>query len=72
MEGNIADGGKVELAGHAAVWLASDEATFLDGKVVWAQKDVEELKKREGEIRQSPYLLKFGLVGEPVKEAEGL
>ncbi|KAL8715437.1 MAG: hypothetical protein Q9220_000771 [cf. Caloplaca sp. 1 TL-2023] len=53
------------LGAHAAVWLASDEAAFLDGRIIWAQWDIEELKQRADEIKESAYLLKFGLVGEP-------
>lgn len=60
----------VQLGGHAAVWLASGEAAFLDGRVVWAQWDVDELKSRKDEIQKSGYMLKFGLIGEPVKDME--
>jgi hypothetical protein len=34
----------VDLPANFAVWLASDEAKFLDNKLVWAHWDVDELK----------------------------
>ena len=34
----------VELPANFMVWAASDEAKFLNGKSVWANWDVEELK----------------------------
>ncbi|KAF4341531.1 3-oxoacyl [Fusarium beomiforme] len=36
------------------VWLASPEAEFLKGKFVWANWDVDELKARAEEIKNSP------------------
>lgn len=53
---------EVELPGHFAVWLASDEATFLRNKFVWANWDVNELKDRKEEIRASS-LLRISLSG---------
>ncbi|KAK0634266.1 hypothetical protein B0T17DRAFT_501948 [Bombardia bombarda] len=35
---------KVQLPAHFLVWLASPEASFLRGRAVWANWDVEELK----------------------------
>jgi hypothetical protein len=40
-----------ELAGHTYVWLASPEAKFLKGKMVWSNWDAEELLKRADEIK---------------------
>ena len=57
----------VPLAGLAAsfiVWVCSPEADFLKGKFVWANWDVEELKAREAEIKNTD-LLTLGLVGWP-------
>ena len=48
------------------MWLASPEAAFLAGRLVWANWDVEELKARAKEIEESQDLLKIGLIGEPV------
>lgn len=42
-----------ELASQFLVWLASPEAQFLKGKFVWANWDVDELKARADEIRNS-------------------
>jgi hypothetical protein len=36
------------------VWVASSEAKFLNGKLVFASWDVEELKAREKEIVGGP------------------
>ncbi|KAH7383062.1 hypothetical protein BKA64DRAFT_683799 [Cadophora sp. MPI-SDFR-AT-0126] len=51
-----------ELCGHFAVWLASPEAAFLKSKFVWANWDVEELKARSEEIKNST-LLRVALNG---------
>lgn len=57
----------VQLPGSVAVWLASDEAAFLTGRFIWANWDVDELKARAIEIRNSRYLLKIGLIGSPIQ-----
>ncbi|PVH76651.1 NAD(P)-binding protein [Cadophora sp. DSE1049] len=51
-----------ELCGHFAVWLASPEAAFLKSKFVWANWDVEELKARADELKNSN-LLRVALNG---------
>jgi hypothetical protein len=53
------------LPGNFAVWAASPEATFLHGRFVWANWDVEELKngvvgKR---ISEDEHFLKVGIEG---------
>jgi NAD(P)-dependent dehydrogenase (short-subunit alcohol dehydrogenase family) len=40
----------VSLPAHFMVWAASDEAKFLNGKFVWANWDVDELKAGEESI----------------------
>ncbi len=40
----------VSLPADFLVWVASPEAKFLNGKVVFAAWDVDELKSREKEI----------------------
>lgn len=40
----------VELPSSFAVWLSSDEATFLRGKFVWCNWDVEELMEKNRQI----------------------
>jgi NAD(P)-dependent dehydrogenase (short-subunit alcohol dehydrogenase family) len=57
-----ADWDDVELPGHFCVWLASEEATFLAGRFVWASWDVEELQAREKEFEQNPELCTLGLL----------
>ncbi|KAH7029895.1 uncharacterized protein B0I36DRAFT_375175 [Microdochium trichocladiopsis] len=56
---------EAELPAQSAVWLASEEAAFLKGKVVWANWDFEELKTRAHEIKESQ-LLTIGLEGVPM------
>lgn len=58
----IANNQPVELPAHFFVWLASEEATFLKGKFVWANWDAEELIVKSDEIQQTK-LLTVGLSG---------
>ena len=46
------------------MWLASSEASFLKGKYVWTNWDVEELKARASKIAEPAYLT-TGLNGWP-------
>lgn len=46
------------------VWLASDEAIFLKGKLAWANWDVDDLKAQTKEI-QSGQLMAAGIMGWP-------
>ena len=57
---------KPDLPGNFAVWLASKEAAFLAGRLVYATWDVEELKSRAREIVDKD-LLKIGLRGDAVE-----
>ncbi|PWY82105.1 putative NADP(+)-dependent dehydrogenase [Aspergillus heteromorphus CBS 117.55] len=41
----------VQLPADFTVWLTSPEASFLKGRQVWANWDVEELKEKAGEIQ---------------------
>ncbi|KAK5053189.1 hypothetical protein LTR84_002163 [Exophiala bonariae] len=54
-----------ELPAHFHVWLASQEADFLKGKFVWVNWDVDELKARASELKDSR-LLKVLLHGVPM------
>lgn len=54
----------VDLPAHFFVWLASAEAHFLNGKFVWVNWDVGELKSRAEEIQNSP-ILTPNIVGWP-------
>ncbi|KAF5690892.1 peroxisomal short-chain alcohol dehydrogenase [Fusarium circinatum] len=53
------------LPGHFSVWAASAEASFLHGRFVWANWDVDELKT--GPVRQqidsAEHFLKVGVEG---------
>lgn len=53
------------LPAGVAVWLASPEAAFLHGRLIWASWDVDELKKGElrKRIEEDITFLKFGLNG---------
>ncbi|KAL6908616.1 NAD(P)-binding protein [Trichoderma evansii] len=51
-----------ELVGQFALWLASSEAKFLKGKFVWVNWNVNELKARADEIKNS-WLLRIPLNG---------
>lgn len=43
----------VQLPAHFLVWMSSPEASFLDGRSVWANWDVEELRTQAEAIQQS-------------------
>ncbi|KAK1243242.1 hypothetical protein MKX07_003870 [Trichoderma sp. CBMAI-0711] len=55
---------KVQLPAHFMVWLASPEAAFLNGRQVWANWDVDELKAKADAIKQSQ-LYTAGINGWP-------
>jgi NAD(P)-dependent dehydrogenase (short-subunit alcohol dehydrogenase family) len=57
-------GQTVDLPAGLSVWLASPEADFLKGRMLWANWDVEELKSKEEEIVDGD-LLKIVLKGWP-------
>jgi hypothetical protein len=50
------------LPGDFAVWLASPEATFLNGKFVWAQWDADELLTVKARLEANPALLSTTVV----------
>ncbi|KAK5687826.1 hypothetical protein LTR17_026732 [Elasticomyces elasticus] len=54
----------IDLPASFLVWAASKEAKFLNGKFVWAQWDVDELKKMADMIRGTENFT-FGLLGWP-------
>ncbi|GAB7327393.1 hypothetical protein MBLNU13_g11257t2 [Cladosporium sp. NU13] len=47
----------VKLPGDFAVWLASPEAEFLNGRFVWAEWDVDELIAMRGKVASDQNLL---------------
>ena len=51
-----------DLPGNFVVWLASEEARFLNGKFVYVNWDVDELRENAKEI-ESTTLLTLGLGG---------
>ncbi|KAH7324918.1 hypothetical protein B0I35DRAFT_458558 [Stachybotrys elegans] len=46
-----------ELTGNFFAWLATDDANFLNGRFVWAEWDIEELKGRKKDIEDGDLLL---------------
>lgn len=57
----------VDLSGDFGVWAVSDEATFLKGRMVWVNWDINELKEKKDEIINDN-LLTVSLGGWPFKE----
>jgi hypothetical protein len=55
----------VDLPAHFLVWLTSREAAFLKGKFVWVNWDVDDLKDRADDIKNS-LILTIGLHGVPL------
>ncbi|KAG6353747.1 hypothetical protein INS49_005456 [Diaporthe citri] len=53
----------VELPGDFVVWAVSPEARFLNGRFVWANWDVDELKDDRDAILANPQKFTLGLVG---------
>lgn len=50
------------MAANFTVWLASHEADFLKGRLIWANWDVTELHAKKDEILQQD-LLRIELLG---------
>ncbi|KAL6890896.1 NAD(P)-binding protein [Trichoderma evansii] len=57
----------IELSGDFGVWAVSDEATFLKGRMVWVNWDIDELKEKKDQIINDN-LLTVSLGGWPFKE----
>lgn len=51
-----------DLVAGLMVWLASPEASFMKGKFMWANFDVDEMKQRAAEIEEGSDL-RLGLLG---------
>lgn len=51
-----------ELVGQFFAWAATEDAAFLNGRFVWAEWDVEDLKAKRDEILAKDLLL-FGMDG---------
>lgn len=56
------------LPAHFLVWLSQPKNKFLNGKLVWANWDVEELTAKAEEIQNSA-LLTIGYEGWPFAPA---
>jgi hypothetical protein len=57
-----------DLCADFLVWLTQPKTKFLNGKMVWANWDVEELEARAGEI-QSSATMTVGVAGWPFSPA---
>lgn len=57
----------VSLPAAFIVWLASPEASFLKGRFLWSNWDVDELKARANELEASSQF-SIGLAGWPFGE----
>lgn len=55
----------MDLPGAFAVWAASEKASFLHGRFVWASWDVTELENGElgKRIKEDSDYLKIGVIG---------
>lgn len=42
----------VQLPAHFLLWMSSPEASFLNGRSVWANWDVDELKGQAEQIKE--------------------
>lgn len=52
----------VKLPGDFAVWLASPEAEFLNGRYVWAAWDVDEMIAMQEKVASDPSFLTMSLI----------
>ena len=52
----------MKMAGDFALWLASPEAKFLNGRFVWAAWDVDEMIAMKEKVAGDPSLLTMSLV----------
>ncbi|KAK5165300.1 uncharacterized protein LTR77_009398 [Saxophila tyrrhenica] len=59
----------VSLPASFSLWLASPEARFLKNKYLWANWDIEELRRRAEELEAGPQL-SIGLVGWPFQDRD--
>lgn len=51
-----------KLPAHFARWLAGPQSTFLNGRFVWANWDIEELVALEERMKTDPSYLTIGLI----------
>jgi len=54
----------MELPSHFAVWLCSEESSFLRGRFIWSNWDVPQLLEKKSEIENSQ-LLTANCIGWP-------
>lgn len=64
-----ADFDLVSLPATFNIWLASPESRFLKGKYLWANWDVDELKRRAKDIEATAEL-SIGLGGWPFHDTD--
>jgi hypothetical protein len=52
----------VKMAGDFALWLASPEAEFLNGRFIWAAWDVDEMIGMKEKVASDSSLLTMSLI----------
>ncbi|KAF4627385.1 hypothetical protein G7Y89_g10772 [Cudoniella acicularis] len=52
----------LDLPAHFALWLAGPESSFLNGRYMWANWDVDELVALKDKLENNPRFLTIGLV----------
>jgi NAD(P)-dependent dehydrogenase (short-subunit alcohol dehydrogenase family) len=55
----------IHLAAHFTLWVTSDEARFANGRFLWLNWDVDELKANAKKIEESPDLFRVTIGGWP-------
>jgi len=60
-----ADSSLVKLPAHFLLWMTSPEAKFLNGRFVWCNWDVDQLKAKAKELETSPQMLTSNILGWP-------
>lgn len=53
----------VALSGDFVTWAVSPEARFLNGRFVWANCDVDELKNMAPQLAKDPEMFTIGVRG---------
>ena len=58
----------VQLAAHFTLWASSPEAHFANGRFLWSNWDVVELKANAQKLQESPGLFRITFGGWPYSE----
>jgi hypothetical protein len=55
----------VSLPADFMVWAVSQDAAFLEGRMIWCNWDVDELKAKKDKIMADPGYMSLGMIGFP-------